>query len=126
MTITPRQHEYLRLAATFLPRHEIARRLNVSHHTVDTILNRLFKALGVQSRREVARILPTLHVKHCNGGGRASTLGLVRGDKLQIVGGRFEGFHATYFSAANSTQVRVQIGGGVFAINKRFIERRKS
>lgn len=123
MTITPRQHEIARLAAAYLPRPEIARRLGVTRSTVDRTLNRLFHALGVSSRRELAPALMRVRVRHTNGGGRPSRLGLERGDPVRITGGRYVGFRGTYYSAANSAQIRVQIGGGVFALRARFVER---
>lgn len=123
MTITPRQHEIARMAAAYIPRPEIARRLGVTRGTVDRTLNRLYHALNVSSRRELAPALLRVRVRHTNGGGKPSRLGLQRGDPVRVTGGRFHGFRGAYVGAANSEQIRVQIGGGVFALRARFVER---
>lgn len=126
MTITPRQNEIARMAAAYLPRPEIARRLGVTLSTVDRTLSRLYRRLGVSSRRELAPALLRVRVRETNGGGQKSRLGLVRGDPVRIVGGRFEGFRGLYVGAENGTQVRVQIGGGIFALRARFVKLEKT
>lgn len=116
MTITPRQHEIGRLAASGIPRSEIARRLGVTINTVHTILLRLFRRFGIESRRELAAHLLRCEVRDWNGGGRASSHGFREGDRLTVIGGRFAGRECVYVRAANSDQVRVRIGGGTFAL----------
>jgi ribosomal protein L24 len=56
-------------------------------------------------------------------GGQASTTGLRRGDPVEITGGRFAGKRGEYVGAVNSRQIRVAIGGGTFAVRRRFVHR---
>lgn len=121
--VTPREHEYARLAATLLPRREIARRLNVSVGTVNTTLRHVYEKLGVHSRRELAPLIPTLHVERIKTGGRVSSLGLKPGDAVRVTGGRFAGCAGTYVSWHNGMTVRIQIGGGRFSITRRYVEK---
>jgi DNA-binding CsgD family transcriptional regulator len=124
MKITPRQYEIGRLAATNLPRAEIARRAGASVRTVDVTLWRLFQRLGVSSRHELASALLQCEVRETNGGGQRSRLGFERGDPVVVRGGRFEGFVGEYVGSANSKQIRVRIGGGTFALRAQYVERR--
>jgi DNA-binding CsgD family transcriptional regulator len=121
MTITPRQAEYARAWVAGVPQKEIARRFGVGMPTVSAMLSRI-RQRYTDDRREMAVILGDARVRHCNGGGRASRWGYVRGDALRIIGGRYAGRNATYVGASNTDQVRVQIGGGVFAIRARFCQ----
>lgn len=123
MKLTPRQYEIARLAASYLPRAEIARRLDTSIRTVDITLNRVFRRLGVSSRRELAHALPHVEVRETHGGGQRSRFGLERGDPVTITGGRFAGFRGAYVGAANSRQIRIQVGGGVFALRAAYVQR---
>ncbi len=52
--LTPRERECLRLVAEHLHSKEIARRLQISQHTVDGHLNEARRRLGVASRRDAA------------------------------------------------------------------------
>ena len=53
--LTPQQAEISRLVAVGETNKEIARRLVISHRTVDHHLRNIFTALGVRSRVELAR-----------------------------------------------------------------------
>jgi DNA-binding CsgD family transcriptional regulator len=123
MKLTPRQFEIARMAASYLPRAEIARRLDTSVRTVDVTLYRVFRRLGVSSRRELAHALADVEIRETNGGGQRSRLGLERGDPVTITGGRFQGFRGAYVGASNSRQIRIQVGGGVFALRAAHVER---
>lgn len=123
MKLTPRQFEIARLAASYLPRAEIARRLDTSRSNVNCTLYRVFRRLGVSSRRELAHALADVEVRETNGGGQRSRLGLERGDSVTITGGRFAGFRGAYVGASNSRQIRIQVGGGVFALRALYVQR---
>lgn len=119
--LTPRQHEYARLAAAGHTRMEIAQRLGVAISTVDVMVGRLYRRLGVSTRRELATALLACRVVAWNGGGRPSRFGLEPGDSVHIVDGRFAGRGGTYIGSSNSRQVRIQIGAGVFALRAAFV-----
>lgn len=121
MKLTPRQYEYARLCATNVPRAEIARRLGVKVTGVNAALERIFKKAGISSRRQLAPLLLSCTVRQRHGGG-SSRLGVEPGDPVRIIGGRFVGKSATYVGNFNSRQVRVQVGGGVFAVRRWFVE----
>lgn len=123
MTLTPRQYEIACMAATQLPRAEIARRLGVSVRTIDGALDRAYHALGIHTRRDLAIALQHVTVRPCEPGGQKSRLGFVRGEPVRITGGRFAGRTGEYAGGENSEQIRVRIGGGVFALRTRYIER---
>ncbi len=53
--LTPRERDCLRLVARHLQSKEIARRLNISEHTVDGYLREACRRLGASNRREAAR-----------------------------------------------------------------------
>jgi DNA-binding NarL/FixJ family response regulator len=57
--LTPHELSIARLAAEGLTNREIGRRLYLSHRTVGTHLHRIFPKLGVTSRVDLARALPT-------------------------------------------------------------------
>jgi DNA-binding CsgD family transcriptional regulator len=54
--LTPRQAEVLRLVATGLSERDIARRLGISHRTVQKHLERSYRELGVSSRSAAAEV----------------------------------------------------------------------
>jgi DNA-binding NarL/FixJ family response regulator len=58
--LTPQQAEISRLVAVGETNKEIARRLVISHRTVDHHLRNIFTALGVRSRVELARRVTSL------------------------------------------------------------------
>jgi DNA-binding CsgD family transcriptional regulator/tetratricopeptide (TPR) repeat protein len=58
--LTPQQTEISRLVAVGETNKEIARRLVISHRTVDHHLRNIFTALGVRSRVELARRVATM------------------------------------------------------------------
>ncbi|MET0236530.1 MAG: LuxR C-terminal-related transcriptional regulator [Kibdelosporangium sp.] len=58
--LTPQQSEISRLVAVGETNKEIARRLVISHRTVDHHLRNIFTALGVRSRVELARRVTSL------------------------------------------------------------------
>jgi len=58
ITLSPREHDLLRLMVDGLTAKEIAARLEISIHTADTHTRNLFSKLGVHSRAAaVARAL---------------------------------------------------------------------
>lgn len=113
------QYEYARLAATGIPRREIARRLGVAPETVDEMVQRACLRLGVD-RRDLGQALLKCNV-HADKGGKRSSLGLRRGDAVKIVGGVYTGKKGHYVRAANSKQVYVSVGGAELAIRRSFI-----
>lgn len=120
-TITPRQREYALAYLADEPRAHTVARLGVTVGTVDVMRRRLRDRFGddreaMRWRVETARV--TLHRS-----GRRSRLGFVSGDAVEIIGGRFAGKRGEYVGAANSTQLRVQIGRGTFAVQRRFVHR---
>lgn len=121
--LTPRQYQLAALCASYIPRAEIARRMNLKPRTVDTLLNRLFRRLGISCRRQLAPLLLEAVIRPCHGGGVTSNWGVEPGDQVLISGGRFAGRRGVYLRASNSHQACVKIGGGVFALRARFIER---
>lgn len=121
--ITTRQYQFARLVATGVPRHEVARRLDVKVSTVHAMMSRLYRRLGVRSRRELAPMLLEVRVRDWNGGGRRSSHGLTRGDPVRITGGRFAGRTGEYVGNNNTAQIRIRVGGGVFALRAAFVER---
>lgn len=56
-SLTPRELEVLRLAASRLGDKEIAQQLNLSPRTVQNHLHRAYEKLGVSSRIQAARLL---------------------------------------------------------------------
>lgn len=116
--LTPAQYECARLAATFVPRLEIARRLGLSDRTVNAHLRAAYKRLGVRRRRELAPRLLACEVRKQIRVGRH---GFARGDQVRIVGGRYVGRVGTWLKQANSHQALVVVGGGTLAITLRFI-----
>jgi DNA-binding NarL/FixJ family response regulator len=57
VTLSPREREVARLAATGLTNREIAEQLHLSLRTVENHLHRTFTKLGVQRRRELAAVV---------------------------------------------------------------------
>lgn len=123
MRLTSRQFEVARLAATMLPRREIARRLNVGVRSIDAMLYRIFKRLGIDGRRALAAQLADVEIRDINGGGQKSRHGLTVGDAVTITGGRFVGRRGRYAGAENGSQIRVQIGGATFALRAKYVQR---
>jgi DNA-binding CsgD family transcriptional regulator len=62
--LSPRQREILALCAKNLTDDEIARRLKISPHTVDTHLRKAYARLRVESRIEA--VLMALHYQYLN------------------------------------------------------------
>jgi DNA-binding CsgD family transcriptional regulator len=52
-TLSPREQEIVRLVSTGHPNKAIARKLDISQHTVNTHVRRIFDKLGVSSRAEM-------------------------------------------------------------------------
>lgn len=117
--ITPAQYRCARLAATFVPRMEIARRLGISDRTVNAHLRAAYKRLGVNRRRQLAPALLACEVTKVVRVGRH---GLRRGDPVRITGGRYVGRNGTWLKQANSHQAQIAVGGGTLAITLRFVE----
>src|SRR5262249_13656521 len=63
-TLTAREWEIVRLAATGLHSNEIAERLFVSTRTVDGHLHRAYVKLGVTSRKDLAWVLDATNPGH--------------------------------------------------------------
>ena len=55
--LTPRERECLRLVDQHLSSKQIARRLGISKHTVDTHLDKARQRLGVGTRYDAARLV---------------------------------------------------------------------
>lgn len=51
--LTPREEQVVALVAEGLSNHEIARELNLSHHTIKKYLFRIFEKLGISTRVEL-------------------------------------------------------------------------
>lgn len=120
--LTPLQYDIARMYACGLSHADTAARTGATLTTVNSTVSRLRRKLGVSSRREMAAAILACHVREWDGGGRPSGHGYVRGGTVQIIGGRFAGRDGVYVGAANSTQVRVQVGGGVFSLRAKYCE----
>ncbi len=57
--LTPREGRVARLAAEGRATPEIARDLGINTKTVETHLFRIYRKLGIRSRGELARLLPS-------------------------------------------------------------------
>lgn len=121
MTLTPLQASIARQLAAGLPMPEIARRRGCALGTVHVLSRRIRAKLGAQTPREIAAVLPLAEVRDWNGGGRPSSEGWRVGDPVRVMGGRFAGRDGEYVSTANSRQIRVRIGGGVFALARHHV-----
>ena len=121
-TITPRQLEYARAYLNAEPRAAVAARLGVSIGSVDNMQRRLRERFGVKDRERLRWLIDTARVTQYRGG-QASSLGLQAGDAVEITGGRFAGKRGEYVGAVNGRQIRVRIGGGTFAVRRRFVHR---
>ena len=122
-TITPAMEAVARMSAAGLPAAEIARRRGVSRKTIHAQLCDARRRLGIAAdRRLLAQALASC-VVHADKGGRPSGRGLQAGDAVRMTGGRFQGLTGRYVGGNNTTQVLVRIGGGVFALRARFVER---
>lgn len=119
--LTPTQAEIARLLASGLPMPEIARRRGCALGTVHVLSRRIRSKLGAQTPREIAAVLPLAQVRDWHGGGRPSSEGWTPGDPVRVMGGHFAGRDGTYVSTANSNQIRIRIGGGVFALARHHI-----
>ena len=119
MKLTPRQYEAARLVATGVQRAEAARRLGVTCSTINQHLRAATKRLDVEGRRELAAALLTCEVAKRP---HPSRTGLVRGQPVRIVGGRYAGREATYLKLANRNQALVAIGAGQIAVMAKFVE----
>lgn len=121
MTLSPQQYEYARLAGAGLSNAEIGRRLGVKRDSAAEMIRRLCARLCVE-RRDLAAVALRARVQHRQGG-RTSTQGFERGDPVVVTGGRFARKRGVYVASANSAQVMVAIGGGTFALRRRFVQR---
>jgi len=121
--LTPLQYDVCRLEAVGLPRDEIARRLGTGKPTVAALVCRIRRRLGVRTRRELAAALLDCVAQEWDYNGRVTAEGLHIGDAVRITGGYFVGRTGVYAGAANSTQLRIQINGGTFALARKYIER---
>lgn len=119
--LTPTQYECARLAATGLPRAEIARRMGVSLHSVSSVLDRAYKRLNIRSRRQIAPLLLECRVGSAKYQPK-SRLGVVAGDSVRITGGRYGGHVGTYVRAHNSTQICIQVRGAAILAARKYVE----
>lgn len=113
MKLSPAQYEVARLRAAAVPRHEIARRLGIALNTVDQHSLAARRRLGVESRRALSQALPDVTVVATV---RRNRYGYAMGDELEVIGGLYAGRRGRFAGVANSRQVKVRIGGGVFAL----------
>ncbi|MFN8758858.1 MAG: hypothetical protein ACK5XA_08620 [Tagaea sp.] len=120
--LTPLQYEIARLVATGLPRDEVARRTGSTRATVSHLVCRVRHRLGVTDDRHLAAALLECIVTTRGVQGRIGRRGLRIGDPVRITGGRFAGRDGTYVGFCNSDKARIQIGGGHFYLDYRFIE----
>jgi DNA-binding CsgD family transcriptional regulator len=125
MILTPAQHAVARLYAAGLPRAEIGRRLGIKVGTVDKHMRSARAKLAVDSRRALAAALPQCIVG-IGPRGKRSRLGYLIGDPLEVVGGAYAGRQARYVGHANSTQIRVQVGGATVALRVKHIRAAES
>ena len=116
--LTPRQYDAARLIAAGVQRAEAARRLGVTCSTIDQHIRSASRRLGVEGRRELAAALLTCEVAKRP---HPSRTGLVRGQAVRIVGGRYAGRDAIYLKLANRYQALVAIGAGQVAVTARFV-----
>lgn len=121
MILSPRQYEAARLIAAGITVAETARRMGVTTSAASMHLRRATRRLGVSGRRALAAAL-----LDCTPGirPRPSRSGLVRGQPVRIVGGRYAGREATYLKLANKHQVLVAIGAGEINVSAKFVEAR--
>lgn len=61
-SLTPRQHDVLRLIIEGLPNKKICQRLNLTDHTVKSHLKALFTLLNVHNRTQCARVATDLRL----------------------------------------------------------------
>jgi len=120
MKVTPAQFQAARLRAAGLPRTEVARRLGITPSTVDQHTLAAMRRLGVDSRRALPAALLDCQV---GATWRRNRFGWKPGDQMQITGGRYAGRVGTFVSCANSDQVHVRVGGGVFALAVKYLQR---
>jgi DNA-binding CsgD family transcriptional regulator len=74
--LTPRERECLRLVDQHLSSKEIARRLGISKHTVDTHLDKARQRLGVDTRYDAARLVAA-HDRAIPDASGGDTIGIV-------------------------------------------------
>jgi DNA-binding CsgD family transcriptional regulator len=120
-SLTLSQYSLARMYASGLTLNEMTSRSGITYRSVESIMRRLRQRLGVTTRGEMAALLLTCRLDE-RAGGRSSTRGYVRGGPVRITGGRFDGRDGVYVGHANSVQIRVQVGGGVFALRARFCQ----
>jgi DNA-binding CsgD family transcriptional regulator len=58
VSLSPRERQIARLAASGMPRRDIAAHLVISPRTVDSHLQRIYRKLGVEDRQGLAAALP--------------------------------------------------------------------
>jgi DNA-binding CsgD family transcriptional regulator len=73
--LSPRQREVLGLCAKNLSQQEIARKLGISTHTVDTHLRNAYARMGAQSRMQA--VLLALHYRQLELGELVASMNLV-------------------------------------------------
>jgi DNA-binding CsgD family transcriptional regulator len=73
--LSPRQREILSLCVRNLSQQEIARKLNISPHTVDTHLRNAYTRMGAQSRMQA--IVLALHYRQLELGTLVATIDTV-------------------------------------------------
>lgn len=120
LTLSPMQHKVASMYAAGLPRHEIARRLGLAVSTVDTHWLKVRRRLGVETRREVAALLPDAEIRFYRHPGRT---GLAYGDRVRVTGGRYAGRVGAFVRISNGEQAYVEIGRAQYALRIKYVAR---
>lgn len=120
LTLSPMQHRVAGMYAAGLTRHEIARRLGLAVATVDDHWLKARRRLGVDTRREVAALLPQAEIRFYRHPGRT---GLAYGDRVRVTGGRCAGRVGAFVRIGNSEQAYVEIGRARYALRIKYLAR---
>lgn len=120
LTLAPMQHKVAGMFAAGLTRHEVARRLGLVVSTVDRHWLKVRRRLGVDTRREVAALLPDAEIRFYRHPGRT---GLAYGDRVRVTGGRYAGRVGAFVRISNGEQAYVEIGRAQCVLRIKHMER---